>query len=103
MNHIYKNASHVLVWLGPDDEAMAAPAFKQVRELDEIFLDKEKCKKFRIDHTDHLEERSEDPWIPLTHVTRLPWVSRAEAISSPKNTTAFADIYIACSSSPECG
>jgi hypothetical protein len=76
MNHIYKNASHVLVWLGPDDQAMAAPAFKQVRELDETFQDEEKREKFRIDHTDHLEGRSKDPWIPLTHLTHLPWVSR---------------------------
>jgi hypothetical protein len=103
MNHIYKNASHVLVWLGPDDRAMAEPAFKQVRELDERFQDEEKREKFRIDHTDHLKERSKDPWIPLTHVTHLPWVSQAEAISSPMNTNAFADIYIACSSSPARG
>jgi hypothetical protein len=78
MNHIYKNASHVLVWLGPDDQAMAEPAFKLVRNLDEIFRDDEKREKFRIDHTDHLEKRSMDPWIPLKHVTGLPWVSREQ-------------------------
>ena len=100
MNHIYKNASHVLVWLGPDDQAMAKPAFKLIRELDEIFQDEKKREKFRIDHTDHLKKRSKDPWVPLTHVTHLPWVSRAEAISSPRNTNAFADIYVAYSSSP---
>ena len=80
MNRIYKNASHVLVWMGLDDQAMAEPAFKLVRELDEIYQDEEKREKFRIDHTDYLEERSKDPWFPLTHVTHLPWVSRAEAI-----------------------
>ena len=85
MNHIYKNASHVLVWLGPDDQETAKRAFKQVRELDERFQDEEKCEKFRIDHTDHLEERSEEPWIPLTKVTHLPWVSRVEAILSVRN------------------
>jgi hypothetical protein len=83
MNRIYKNASHVLVWLGLDDQAMAEPAFKLVRELDEIYQDEEKREKFRIDHTDYLEEHSKDPWIPLTHVTHLPWVSRAEAIHPP--------------------
>jgi hypothetical protein len=103
MNHIYKNASHVLVWLGPDDHAMAEPAFKWVRELDEIFKDEEKHEKFRIDHRDHLEERSKEPWIPLTHVTHLPWVSWAETISSPRNANVFADIYAACSSSPARG
>jgi Heterokaryon incompatibility protein (HET) len=100
LNFIYKNASHVLVWLGPDDEAVAEPAFKLIRNLDEIFQDEERREKFRIDHTDHLKERSKEPWVPLTRVTHLPWVSRAEAILSPRNTNAFADIYIAYSSSP---
>ncbi|KAI9771043.1 MAG: hypothetical protein M1839_002979 [Geoglossum umbratile] len=77
MNSIYKNASHVLVWLGPDHQDMAEPAFKLVRELVEIFQDEKKCEQFRIDHTDHLKERSRDPWIPLTHVTHLPWFARA--------------------------
>jgi hypothetical protein len=103
MNRIYKNASHVLVWLGLDDKAMAKPAFKLVRKLDEIFQDEKKCEKFRIDYTDHLEERSKDEWIPLTHVTDLPWVSWAETISSLRNTNAFADIYAAYSSSPARG
>jgi hypothetical protein len=85
MNHIYKNASHVLVWLGPDDKRSAEPAFKLVRELDEIFRDEKKLQKFRIDHTDHLSERSRDPWIPLTHVTHLPWVSPDGVISSSGN------------------
>jgi hypothetical protein len=103
MNHIYKNASHVLVWLGPDSEAVAEPAFKLIRNLNEIFQDEKRREKFRIDHTDHLEERSKDPWIPLTRVTHLPWVSRAEAISSSRNINIFANIYIAYSSSPARG
>jgi hypothetical protein len=103
MNDIYKNASHMLVWLGPDGQAMAEPAFKQVRKLDEIFQGPERREKFRRDHTDHLKERSKDAWIPLTHVTHLLWVSRAETISSPRNTNAFADIYISYSSSPAHG
>jgi len=60
------------------DLAMAEPAFKWVRELDEIFKGEEKHEKFRIDHTDHLEERSKEPWIPLTHVTNLPWVGHLD-------------------------
>jgi len=89
----------VLVWLGPDDQAMAEPAFKQVRKLDEIFQDEQRREKFRIDYTDHLEERSKDPWIPLTHVTHLPWVNRPKVISSSRNINAFTDIYIVYSSS----
>jgi hypothetical protein len=103
MNRIYKNASHVLVWLGPDDKSMAKPAFKLVRELNEIFKDKEKLEKFHIDHTDHLNERSKDQWIPLMHVTDLPWVSQAKAIPSLRNINVFADVYGAHSSSPARG
>ena len=85
MNHIYNSAKHVLVWLGPDNPPMAKRAFKLVHELQERFQDEKECEKFQIDHTDRLEERSEDAWIPLMKVTHLPWVSLAEAVSSPRN------------------
>jgi hypothetical protein len=75
MNLIYKNANHVLVWLGRDEQLMAKSAFKLVHELDEIFQDEEKHKKFRIGHTKHLEKVSQDPWIPLRELTHLSWVS----------------------------
>lgn len=54
MNHIYKIATHVLVWLGPDYQAMAKVAFKLAGDLDEIFQDEQKHEKFRIDYTEHL-------------------------------------------------
>jgi hypothetical protein len=64
---------------------MAESAFKQVHELDEIFRDEKRSEIFRVEHTDRLEKCSRDKWVPLNHVTHLPWVSRAEAISSPGN------------------
>jgi hypothetical protein len=36
MNRIYRDAAHILVWLGLDMEKQAASAFGVVRELDEI-------------------------------------------------------------------
>src|SRR5208282_5570910 len=58
MNMIYKNASMVLVWLGPADQGVAESAFKLIDELDAIFQDEAKCKKFHIDHTENLKEQS---------------------------------------------
>ena len=75
MNTIYKNASHVLVWLGPDQNNMAAQAFKLVSKLQEIFHDEEKSRQFGVDPIRLLETQSEDPWVPLRALTALPWVS----------------------------
>lgn len=86
MNRIYKNASHVLVWLGqdekgPDKKSVAESAFSLVRELDETFRDEAKREKFHIDHTgENLEKQSRDPWVPLDHLTDLPWVRRTAAL-----------------------
>jgi hypothetical protein len=80
MNMIYKNASEVLVWLGPADQGVAESAFRLIDELDAIFQDEAKLKKFHIDHTENLKEQSRDRWNPLDHLTALPWVSRAATI-----------------------
>jgi hypothetical protein len=74
MNRIYENASHVLVWLDKDEHDLAELAFKLVRELDDIFQDRDKQENFRIEHTNDLKSRSKEPWSLLTHVTKLPWV-----------------------------
>ena len=75
MNTIYKNASEVLVWLGPAGQGVAESAFKLISELDAIFKDGVKHKKFHIDHTENLKEQSRDQWDALDHLTALPWVS----------------------------
>jgi hypothetical protein len=83
MNMIYKHASHVLVWLGqdekgPDGKSVAESAFNLVRELDETFRDGDKRRKF---HAEHFTEKALDGqlrhrWVPLDHLTDLPWVRK---------------------------
>jgi hypothetical protein len=91
MNRIYKNASHVLVWLGqdekgPDGKSVAESAFNLVRKLDETFRDEAKREKFHTDHTgENLEKQSRDPWVPLDHLTELPWVRRTSALVKCKD------------------
>lgn len=83
MNKIYKNASHVLVWLGqdakgPNEKSVAESAFNLIRELDKIFEDESESEKFHTAHTGkNLEKQSRDPWLPLDHLTELPWFTRA--------------------------
>jgi hypothetical protein len=48
MNSIYWNASHVLVWLGRDENGVAEEAFEMVRKLAGIFADEEEHAKFRL-------------------------------------------------------
>lgn len=74
MNRIYENASHVLVWLGEDEQDLAKSAFNLVCDLDKIFQDERKREQFQVDHTQNLRSRSEEPWSLMTHVTKRPWV-----------------------------
>lgn len=75
MNRIYRGASEVLVWLGPDDEGVAPGAFRIVRELEEVFGNEEKMEVFRREHLEELAERNAEAWKPLSRLTKLPWVS----------------------------
>jgi hypothetical protein len=70
MNAIYKNASHVLVWLGRDDNEIAGTAFSLVRELAEQLADEEKRAHFH-----DLSRHSIEHWAPLNAIAELPWVS----------------------------
>ena len=74
MNTIYKNAMHVLVWLGDDCNVEAEGAFQLIRSLDHTFRDKESKERFRIRYTQHLRDQSEEQWTPLKHLTARPWV-----------------------------
>lgn len=83
MNMIYKHASHVLVWLGqdeigPDGKSVAESAFSLVRKLDETFRDKEKKNKFHEEYYTEqaLDRQSRYQWVPLDHLTKVPWVRR---------------------------
>lgn len=74
MTQIYQNAAHVLVWLGPDYQRVANSAFNMIRDLDKIFQDEVKAKKFHIDYTNDFEKQSRDTWAALDFLTALPWV-----------------------------
>ena len=76
MNRVYKHASRVLVWLGPDDTGLAKPAFELVHNLHHIFQDELRRAKFSTAATKGLEEQSRDTWNTLDHLTGRPWVSR---------------------------
>ena len=87
MNMIYKHASHVLVWLGqdkkgPDGESIAQSAFNLVCVLDETFQDEDKRKEFHAKYFTEkaLDGQLRDPWVPLDHLTCLPWVRRTPAL-----------------------
>ena len=76
MNRIYKRASHILVWLGPDDTGLAKPAFELVHNLDRIFQDEIKRAEFSAAAMKELSQQSRERWNTLDHLTGRPWVSR---------------------------
>ena len=76
MNRIYKRASHILVWLGPDETGLAKPAFELVHSLDHIFQDEIKRAEFSTAAMKELSQQSRERWNTLDHLTGRPWVSR---------------------------
>jgi hypothetical protein len=75
MNRIYKQASHVLVWLGQDQDRIAHSAFDLVHELFNVFQDEAESGKSRIDLDQGLEKVPAERWGPLNYLTDLPWVN----------------------------
>lgn len=76
MNAIYKNAQHILVWLGKDTEGVAAEAIRIVHRLNDIFTDDEAHAVFRKAHSEDLAQQDEAPWVPLSKLTKLSWFNR---------------------------
>lgn len=74
MNMIYKNASHVLVWLGPDEENLAGPAFQLIHKLDKALKDEEQHQKLNTEYMKDLENQVEKERGALDRLTDLPWV-----------------------------
>ncbi|RYP09262.1 hypothetical protein DL764_001389 [Monosporascus ibericus] len=72
MNEIYKNGSLVQVWLGLDEQNLAKEAFTFVRRLAGLLANGEHA-AFNMDN---LAEQSADYWMPLKHITALPWFRR---------------------------
>lgn len=75
MNAIYKGADRILVWLGEDDEGVAAEAVAMIRHLYDVFGDDEKHEAFRLAHKEELLRQKKEPWVPFSKLTKLPWVS----------------------------
>ncbi|RYP56139.1 hypothetical protein DL771_012084 [Monosporascus sp. 5C6A] len=69
MNKIYKNGSHVQVWLGLDEQHLAKEAFAFVRRLAGLLANNGE----HAFNMDNLAEQSVDYWMPLKHLTALPW------------------------------
>ncbi|KAH0521990.1 hypothetical protein TsFJ059_005912 [Trichoderma semiorbis] len=73
MNQIYRNGSHVQVWLGLDEQNLAKEAFDFVRGLAELLVNNS---EHAARHVDNLSEQAVDYWVPLKHITALPWFRR---------------------------
>jgi hypothetical protein len=74
MNLVYQNATQVLVWLGPDDEQVAADAVRMVLNLQSVFADDNAHAAFRKAHTEDLGKQDSGPWRPIAKLSMLPWV-----------------------------
>ncbi|KAK3298692.1 heterokaryon incompatibility protein-domain-containing protein [Chaetomium fimeti] len=73
MNRIYRNGSHVQVWLGLDEQDLAEQAFSFVRHLAGLLANDKEHTAFDMDN---LADQSVDYWMPLRHITTLPWFRR---------------------------
>lgn len=86
MDVIYRNAGHVLVWLGYDQDDVAWAAFSLITNLAATFADEKKRLKFDQTHSDSLlwgsRPETEDEWTPLRALTGLPWVSCTQGFFS---------------------
>lgn len=81
MNLIYRNGTHVQVWLGLDEQGSAKEAFAFVRRLARILVNKEK--DTALTTINSLSEQPAEYWVPLKHITALPWVSELESKCVP--------------------
>ena len=81
MNAIYKSAAKVLVWLGRDEEGVADEAVGMVKYLNDVFEDEEAHQIFKRAHSEGLGSQSEEPWVPLSKLTKQPWVGKTLSIT----------------------
>lgn len=77
MNAIYKHATSVLVWLGPDTEQVADAAFSFIESLSKTLNDADGYAQFKADHTSEmLTQRREEDWASIKALTQLEWFER---------------------------
>lgn len=77
MDVIYRNANHVLVWLGVDEKGVANKALDLIKELAICFSAERGRGGLGYEcslNLDHLS-MSQYFWAPLRILTELPWVS----------------------------
>ncbi|KAM0463716.1 hypothetical protein ACHAO4_000438 [Trichoderma viride] len=74
MNLIYRNGTHVQVWLGLDEQGSAKEAFAFVRRLARILVNNKK--DTALTTINSLSEQPAEYWVPLKHITALPWFRR---------------------------
>nr|XP_036580247.1 het domain-containing protein [Colletotrichum truncatum]KAF6788079.1 het domain-containing protein [Colletotrichum truncatum] len=100
MNVIYRNAKHVLVWLGHDEQKVARAAFDLVSDLAATFADRERRAAFDRRQAENSAScnDSHDMWSPLRALTSLSWFTRAwivQEIGTRAPATLFwGDVYI---------
>jgi hypothetical protein len=75
MNRIYRDAAHILIWLGLDTEKQAASAFGLVRELDEILKSHSANSPSSMSSTLDLETHIRENQKVLQALTNRAWVS----------------------------
>ncbi|KAE8446869.1 hypothetical protein EG329_011500 [Mollisiaceae sp. DMI_Dod_QoI] len=73
MNKIYQNGSRIQVWLGLDEQDLAKEAFAFVQRLASLLTNDRELATFNLDN---VAEQSVDYWMPLKHITALPWFRR---------------------------
>jgi hypothetical protein len=75
MNRIYRDAAHILAWLGLDTEKQAASAFGLVRELDDIFKSHSADSPSPVSSAPDLETHIRENQKALQALTNRAWVS----------------------------
>ncbi|KAL7923826.1 heterokaryon incompatibility domain-containing protein [Trichoderma austrokoningii] len=74
MNLIYRNGTHVQVWLGLDDKGSAKEAFDFVRELAKLLVDNDE--QTSLNAIKDLADQPAEYWVPIKHIIALPWFRR---------------------------
>ncbi|KAJ4993122.1 het domain-containing protein [Stagonosporopsis vannaccii] len=92
MNTIYKNATHVLVWLGNDPLAEARGAFELIHSLAQTFNSAHDKEAFRVRYTERLHDQSHEYWEPLKHLCNNVWFTRGWVVQEI-GTKAPATLY----------
>ncbi|GAW14007.1 hypothetical protein ANO14919_033990 [Xylariales sp. No.14919] len=90
MNRIYRDAFHVLVWLGLDTKEEAAPAFHLIHKLDQALRS---YPTSDISHDLDLERHISENRIALQALTDRPWFKRGWIVQEIGTSTPATIIW----------